>query len=893
MSRVLLGARDEPSQGERFRARASILGSLFPESAGGLIAGRYRLGASIGAGGLGWVYRAKDHKLKRDVAMKFLRQRDAGPRTADALQHEATVLAQLTHPNVVTIHDVGLGEDALYLTMELIEGESLKEWLHAQGGRGQWAEVLPLMRQAAAGLAAAHTKGVVHRDFKPGNVMVGRDGRVRVVDFGLARDVSTQAIADEDSGPGLGSRGSTQPPVAYTRAAGTRPYMAPEQFRGEASAASDQFALCTSLYEALTGHRPWEGTESRGIAEHADTLGMSVRMQEAGVPKWLRRVVLRGVAQTPADRFADIDALLLAMQPKRRVAAPVAGIAAVALAVGAWGWSARVPDPCVSQGHGADSVLTDARKGALSEAVIEPVARFVDDWNALELSSCREHAQQTLSDRAYELRTQCLSRAFERVDYMLTELTGAAPQGADLAANAAIRISDLGGCGDDEALQIDRPLDGDDAELGRRINSALDQANLHMELGDPSRAYPILSAMHESISEPGRAVQAELWLAMRLGAVLNLRGEHAAAEALVSPALLRSEQSGRWVRQSAALRTELATAIVSQPGRAGEASLLATHAVAALSSRPSDRPLLVNAHSVVATAEEMLGKPDAALAAVERATEILQQHEASGEALWPLFRLQVAGIDCGRARVLQLQGKPDAARKIYEQVLARLDAQEFRGELIARVLNNLALLLRRKDDRRAAALMARAVDIKVSLGLHDGAAQTLINLGNVRGALGQAEAAIEAFDRGLAIVPEADWRTRSTLAFNRALAHQGRRTWALAQADYEMVLRVAQPHLSDADPLIYEATVGLGQVLVERGALGKARSLLGAARALEGPSTDPFAKAELRVALARTLASEDPVTARRLVEDALVFAESTSSEALRDTVAAQLASLSD
>ncbi len=230
----------------------------------GAAVGRYVILDRIGAGGMGVVYAAYDPELDRRVALKLLRtDRFAAPGHLRLLR-EAKALARLTHPNVVAVHDAGTFGDQVFVAMELVEGETLRQWLEA--GARSWREVLDRLLAAGRGLAAAHAAGLVHRDFKPENVLLGRDGRVRVVDFGLAKALAD--AAEEPAAPDSGGE-LASPLTEWGAVLGTPAYMAPEQIRGiAADARSDQFSFCVALYEALYGERPFgkgpRETPSRG-----------------------------------------------------------------------------------------------------------------------------------------------------------------------------------------------------------------------------------------------------------------------------------------------------------------------------------------------------------------------------------------------------------------------------------------------------------------------------------------------------------------------------------------------------------------------------------------------------------------------------------------------------
>jgi tetratricopeptide (TPR) repeat protein len=300
--------------------------------------GRYTILDVLGRGGMGEVYAAYDGLLDRKVALKLVHAEVRGdPELAQArLLREAKALAKLSHENVVAVHDAGTFEGEVFVAMELVEGVALKQWL-AERPRSR-REILDVFAQAARGLAAAHAAGLVHRDFKPSNVMVGRDGSVRVTDFGLARSLTNpedEVGAREPALPGAAGL----PDLTHTgELLGTPLYMAPEQFLRQATdGRSDQFSFCVALYEALYGASPF------GV-ERVDALGPKVlagRVDPAPpntfVPTWLRRVLLRGLSAAPEARWPSMDALLVALRSdparaRRRVALSIGAVTLVALA---------------------------------------------------------------------------------------------------------------------------------------------------------------------------------------------------------------------------------------------------------------------------------------------------------------------------------------------------------------------------------------------------------------------------------------------------------------------------------------------------------------------------------------------------------------------------------
>jgi len=228
------------------------------------------------------------------------------------LLREARAMARLSHPNVLAVYDVGELDGQVFLAMELIEGGTLTAWPHEK--RRSWREVLHVFLDAARGLAAAHAAGLIHRDFKPDNVLVGADGRVRVTDFGLA---SALALGPADLAKGGNSKPG--PSVTVTALGGSPAYMAPEQLRGErVDARADVFSYCVALHEALYRERPFRG-------DSLEELEGAIRRDEvlrprrgSGVPGWLRGVVLHRLRHDPGKRFQSMDALIAALEKGRR-----------------------------------------------------------------------------------------------------------------------------------------------------------------------------------------------------------------------------------------------------------------------------------------------------------------------------------------------------------------------------------------------------------------------------------------------------------------------------------------------------------------------------------------------------------------------------------------------
>jgi hypothetical protein len=304
--------------------------------------GRFVVVGELGKGGMGVVYAAHDRELDRQVALKVLRAAAATDEERMRMLREGQAMARVTHPNVITVYEVGVEGTLVFLAQELLDAGTLGGWLE---GRRSQSEIIATFAAAGRGLAAAHAAGLVHRDFKPDNVLLGTDGRVRVADFGLARALDTEdglaaATRANMARAQLDLSRSPMSPLTRTGAVmGTPMFMAPEQHNGErADERSDQFSFCVALYHALYGDWPFAGKTAVALADAV----IEGRLQRAPrghhVPARLRRILVRGLATKPADRYPSMEALLaeLTRPPSRavrRVAIALGALALVATAV--------------------------------------------------------------------------------------------------------------------------------------------------------------------------------------------------------------------------------------------------------------------------------------------------------------------------------------------------------------------------------------------------------------------------------------------------------------------------------------------------------------------------------------------------------------------------------
>jgi len=501
----------------------------------GDLVGRYRVRAQVGAGGMGVVFAAHDPELDRDVALKLLRvdlfATVEDPEAAgERLRREARAMAKLRHPNLVAAFDIGTHGGRLFIAMELVP-RTLRGWL-AERPR-PWAEIVEVLAGAGRGLAAAHALGIVHRDFKPDNVLVGDDGAARVSDFGLAR------VGGAARTP-VGAT-SLDGAIAVSRTAelvGTPLYMAPEQLRGErADARSDQFSFCVTLYEALWGKRPYGAGEPpslRGLLENLDA-GRLRPPPPKGTPAWLRAAVLRGLDPHPAARFPSMEALLAALRPppRRGRALALAATAAAVITVGAV-VGVRVasrPPPCAPADPRA--LFTDDARRALQTAAATPESRaeataveaaldrYAAAWVDARLDACRAtRVRGEQSEALLDARVRCLDdRALEAraTTALFTDARTVATHGREMAS----RLTPLSACTANGALTGVAPPPADPAQRARydNVNQQLAAARARYESGDYETAVietqPVVDAARALGHAPTTA-RAQLLLGLSL-----------------------------------------------------------------------------------------------------------------------------------------------------------------------------------------------------------------------------------------------------------------------------------------------------------------------------------------------------------------------------------------
>jgi tetratricopeptide (TPR) repeat protein/predicted Ser/Thr protein kinase len=859
----------------------------------GDLVGRYVVLDRIGAGAMGIVYAAFDPELDRKVALKLLQTTNAAPEaqtsqasvTASArLLREAQALARLAHPNVVAVHDVGTHRDQVWIAMEFVEGQTLGRWMRAR--RRRWPEVVEVLRSAGRGLAAAHAAGLIHRDFKPDNVMVGNDGRVRVMDFGLAR----RGGAAPPSEVALAAQAMLA--VDFTAAGtllGTPAYMAPEQFKGlEIGPKVDQFALCVTLWEALHGERPFAGSTMTTLTANVSAGTIKAPPGGTGVPGWLRRVLARGLAVDPEGRWPSVDALLTALdraQSRHRLHAGglvLAGIAALGLGGVLWQraeLAARVAH-CESLTAGIDTLWSDTTHTRLDEALRSahvPFAASTADrvmpwldtwaqgWRTVRTATCQH--SEVVRDWGPDLRTradECLDERLQAFSALLAELSTGDTEIVINAVPAASNLTAATACGDARDLARRPALPAGDLDEVRTIRAMLARA------GALQGAGKLAASMLISMAALTRA-ETFAWAPLT-------------AEARLHVGRLQRERGN--FRQSAELleAAYFAAAMASAGETATDAAISLAYVVGERLARPEDGRRWARLAEVGLTTLEIpresmryvayldvLGHLAVDAGEPAEARQQYQQALTLLESLVGVDHPQYATILNNLAMTEGTLGDHDRERQLFERSIAIQQVTLGPDHpKIAFALNNLgtalagAGLLEQAKQHYTRALTIRERTLGPD---HSEVAETLTNLASTQFLLGELDQVEPLFTRALAIKEKALGPDHPGLAetlnnFGYVANKLGR--FAEATTLLRRALTINQKERSDKHPAVAMNLRNLGLAELHGGKLATARSLL--ARALAGSSAAQLA--ELRFGLAQALWLADRTAARELAEQA-------------------------
>ncbi|MCY1060752.1 tetratricopeptide repeat protein [Nannocystis sp. SCPEA4] len=859
------GAEEDPEPaGPRLRARGSTCG-------------RYLVLDVRGAGGMGVVYTAYDPELDRRVALKLVRPQVGAANLRERLAREARVLARISHPNVVPIYDVGESDGEVFIAMEFVPGPTLARW-QTEATR-PWRAILDMYLQAARGLAHAHAAGVVHRDFKPGNALVGPDGRVRVVDFGLA-------VAPSEASAGEPASLASASLTATGALVGTPAYMAPEQWRGApVDARSDQYSFCAALWEALAGapyrlpETTWRGPPAPEPAP-ATTGGRAF-------PRWLRQLLLRGLADDPQARLPGMQALIDACERRlhrgRRGTLLAAGglVVAAALVVLLGGGNSPPPQLCrddpswltgvwdreaaraLRQGFAASGLPFAA---TVAGTAVSALDAWAERWHRERRAACeatRVYGHQTEVELAR--RTACLDERRAALRERVRLLQTGERDVVEAAVAIAHELPEPATCRDPAALLRDGEGDDDEARRGR---AEVDRAAALVQAGR-------FAAAETDAEAAGAAARVRGWQALAaaaqrvVGEARQGRGAGAEAEEAYYQSLWASE-AARDDRAATRAWTRLAALLADELARPDEARRAVAHARAAY-ARAGDDPLLgAELELAAALGERSSGDWQAANTRLRAVVAALTRHAPPADP-----RLLTALRQYGRS-FFDL-GEHEASAAEYRRALA-LAEQHLGADhpVVADLANNLGTtLLDQRDVAGAEAELRRAlaIDLRVYGPLHLSTAAAFGNLANFEATRGDLARAEQAYRTTLQIYAKQPKRhpDAAKVAYNLSSVLINTARPAEAKEQLEWALALQRETLGEDHPDTGAYLTGIGISLTEMGRPAEAIAPLEAAIALfERRPRDARYLGAARNELARALwdSGGDKLRARGLAESA-------------------------
>lgn len=841
--------------------------------------GRYVIVDQLGMGGMGVVFKAYDPELDRGVALKLIRvraDRTTSLEPSKRLLREAKALARLSHPNVVAVYDAGEYDGQVYVAMELVEGHDVKQWL-ALAERSV-TDIVSVFADAGRGLAAAHAAGIVHRDFKPANVMVGDDGRARVLDFGLARAASADEIDPYDLMPGSESDTDEDTthdalPKSPTPTSGRSPtfeakltevghvlgtpaYMAPEQATGRtADELSDQFSFCVSMYVALYGERPYPGKTRAELVKSVAEGKLRSAPGDTGVPARLRKVVARGLSADPAGRYPSMNALLadLVTDPalrRNRLLAIVLAVALVAALVvaalarrggdevctGAEAQLAGVWDDAVAADVKAAfeaSELSARYVAATYEQTSRVLGAYAGAWTDMRTAACEDtRIRGTQSENLLDLRMQCLDRHLDKLRALTALLADREAAPVADAVKAALSLPSLSACADSEALlaAIPPPSDDDTRRAVAEIRERLDEAEVLYNSGDYARGLAVATALAESataIDYP--PLRAEVGLVR--ARLEDASGARKQARASLEDVILTGS-AARTDRLVAEAWIELIGVVGYDEVKVRDAFAMRIPARAAIARAGADSQLESDMLHTLALIEWRAGDFEAAQTHHERALEIRLAAD-------PPDRVRVADSLNSIAMVLSSRGRYADAQRFHERALdERIAIYGQDHPVVGDSLDNLGVQLYHQGAYdEALPYYQRALEIRVlALGPdHLNVGTSHNNIGSLFLDKGNYDLAVEEYEQALAIwepILGVDHPDIGLILSNLGDVANRRGDYARALEVCERALAIEAPSLGEEHPdLAYnltcsgEALLGLGRARQSLGPLSRALTL--------------------------------------------------------------------
>ncbi len=705
---------------------------------------------------MGEVFSAFDPQLDRKVAIKVLHRRQRKHEASERLRREAMAMARLAHPNVVSIHDVGIADERVFLAMEHIDGMTLEQWLASPRSL---ADILDKFRQAGRGLAAAHAADLVHRDFKPENAIVGNDGRVRVLDFGLARlqdrlDQSTdQSVEESPDLPIVDSTDESLLSRKLTRVGsvvGTPAYMAPEQMIGAHSdAQTDVFAFCLALFEAVYGERPFAGDTILQIYMNMQKFEIRELQPKFRVPPWLRRALLRGLAFHREQRWPSMEMLLAELSRDRtRRGRWLAGVA-VSLVLGGGGWAFALagegaPDLCRAGPERVKEVYGEPQREAITEVfvgtklaygqdsarrVLARLDDYTNEWQAAYQQACEAtHVRGEQSEALLDLRMTCLGEHLDALASTVDVLSQADRTVVEKAVATVLGLPRLVDCSDVQALKrraqppSDPKLASAVDEMRRMLDRshALQLAGKYVDALDLANEVKSLAQRQAQLHLPSLARAHHLAAGAGVG-----RGAFAAAR--------EDGSAAYWLNlgienheAACAAATHMIDIIGFRQAEPEAAQVWVERTKRVL---PQDDALLV------ANFERSLGNVTFGRRELDLARDHYQNAIAGRESVYGADDLRLVGLRLNLASVMTLQQAFDEAQEQLESALAAAEAGF--GEQhprVAMIHNNIGVAYEKRgelDDAKRHHL--KALELKLSsLGpSHPSVGASYGNLGEV------------------------------------------------------------------------------------------------------------------------------------------------------------------
>jgi tetratricopeptide (TPR) repeat protein len=912
------GADDEPQ-----RERGLTVGELV---------GRYVLVGEIGRGAMGRVYRAYDPRLSREVALKVLgRAKANAAATAARVIREAQALAKLNHPNVVAVYDVGQSSERYFIAMELVAGSNLVQWLGKE--RRSWREILDVMLGAGRGLAAAHAAGLVHRDLKPGNILVGDDGRVRVTDFGLARGgvFTSSSVGSIVQSIPQSIRDIDEALTDHGTILGTPAYMAPEQHLGKPlDGRTDAYAFCVTLWEAVCGQRPFPGKTADELCINKKRM---VPTWPAGEPAWLGAVLVRGLAADPDARHASMEDLLAALERdpskwRRRSFVALASVAAIGLVVGGFGLArgsrgSACSDPQVQLAGVWDHARRDEVEHAFSSTAFAAdtwphVALGLDDWAArwMEVREAECVGEPGLPAHLAMQRAVCLAGRKQQFAALTEVLVDPDPGVVERAVVATTKLPRPESCADASYLSASVPPP-EDANVAAAVDAIRETIAHGKAQRDAGRLEPARLTLQEALAQArelahdpivgeaqlevgtiewlsGRYADAEASLESAYELLVAVGDDEHAAEAatrltaLVGDDLARPTDGHRWSRHAHALikrgdlglplQAALATAIGSVYQGQGEY---------ADAKRQHERSLALaieldgETSSAAVVARGNLANTLSAMGALVEARALHERVLEERRALVGDRHPEVAETLNNLAGVQIRQSKLESAITTLEEAVAIIEGSVGKEHpLYASVLSNLGIAHRQLGDDAIALHYyeeALATFERMHGPSHVQVATTAINLGNTLWGMGRPEDADAHFRRALSILEGAYGRKHPDVAgaLNaRAIALHSLHRTDEALALLQESLAIYEELLGPDHVRVALQTNNIGVVLHDQGKDAQAKPYLERALAIRKRALgehDPTVAGPLTNLGDVARAQADPSTAMQHYQEAIAL----------------------